>query len=159
MAAPTQGKAGGERVSVLAGSLSVKTKGEGKVQQTIILRPTKRVADKLNLEKMSDEQFEKYRLSKTKDGKRAVEVNGRWRGGTTVIVPDPTGKDTPPFQLRKKGSKFLRFRVPSGMTVADIAGLLEKGGKAKYFSVGSSMFYPIAFAKTLKAKNLKAAKA
>ena len=154
MAAPKGNKAGRDRVLVLAGSLSVKSKTGGKETQVIILRPTRRVAEKLNLPVMNKEEIDKYANLISKDGRRVV-IRGRWRGGTEVIVPDPAGKDEPPFQLRKKGSKFLRFRVPSGFTAADVATVLEKGGKANFFSMGGTAFYSLTFAKKLKAKNLK----
>jgi hypothetical protein len=44
----TKGKAGGERVFYLAGTQATKGK-TGKEQRTILLRPAKRVADKLGL--------------------------------------------------------------------------------------------------------------
>ena len=154
-------KPGQERVYVFAGTQALKTKAGGKEKSSIVIRPTKRVAEKLNLNAMSDDDIAKFKYTTDKNG-RAVQLNGRWRGGLTVIVPDPQSdskdKDGPPKNLRAKGSKFLRFTVPGSFTLKDIASLLQVGGKAKYFSTGRA-FWPIDFAAKLKAKTLTVGKA
>lgn len=156
----TKAKAGGERVFFMAGTQSIKGK-TGKEQRTILLRPSKRVADKLGLTAMTDEQISQYRYGVNSKG-GAFTRRGNFRGGIEVTVPDPTNskaKDGPPRSVRAKGNKFLRFHVPGSFTLNDIANILARGGKAKYFAAGSNTFWSVEFCKTkLKAKTLTSAK-
>jgi hypothetical protein len=94
---------------------------------------------------MTDEQIAQYRYGVNSKG-GAFTRRGNFRGGIEVTVPDPTkSKDGPPKSVRAKGNKFYRFHVPGSFTLHDIASILSRGGKAKYFSAGSNTFWSVEF--------------